>query len=92
MPRLGSFGFGIADVEVQARLGRPEAALSTLRQAIDSGWRANWWLQGERSPHLSTIRGNPEFRAMLDEISADMAAQLAHVREMDREGQLATAP
>ena len=90
MPRLGSFGFGIADVEVQVRLGRPEAALSTLRQAIDSGWRANWWLQGERSPHLSTIRGNPEFRAMLDEIRADMAAQLAHVREMDREGRLMT--
>lgn len=92
MPRLGTFGYGIADVEVQARLGRHEAALSTLRHAIDSGWRAGWWLQGERSPHLSAIRGNPEFEAMLDEIRTDMAAQRARVREMDREGRLATVP
>lgn len=92
MPRLGSFGYGIADVEVLSRLGRTDAALLALRQAIDSGWRANWWLQGERSPHLAALHGNPVFRSMADEIREDLAVQLARVREMADSGQLASVP
>lgn len=94
MPRLGSFGFGIADVEVLSRLGRTESALITLRQAIDSGWRANWnwWLQGERNPHLIALRRNPEFGSMMNEVRHEMATQLAHVQEMADKGELASEP
>ena len=92
MPRLGSWGFGIADVEVYARRGETERALTVLRQAIDSGWRAFWWAQGERSPHLTTLRADPRFAAMMEEIRADMKTQLDRVREMDRSGQLAPIP
>ncbi len=35
---------------------------------------------------------DPEFQAMVEEIEADMAAQLARVREMERNGELAPIP
>ena len=38
-PRLGFRGFGIADVEALALLGRRDEALARLREAIDAGWR-----------------------------------------------------
>jgi hypothetical protein len=34
----------------------------------------------------------PEFKAMVAEIKADMAVQLAHVREMEANGELAPIP
>ena len=33
--------------------------------------------------------GEPEFQAMVEEIEADMAAQLARVHEMEQRGELA---
>ncbi|MGW8367056.1 MAG: tetratricopeptide repeat protein [Gammaproteobacteria bacterium] len=92
MPRLGSWGYGIADVEARARLGQTELALTALRNAVDGGWRAFWWAQGERSPHLVALREDPRFEAMMDEIRADMGAQRDRVREMERIGQLAPIP
>jgi len=34
----------------------------------------------------------PEFQAMMAEVEADMAAQLAQLREMERSGELAAVP
>jgi hypothetical protein len=92
MPRLGSRGYGFADVEVYARQGKTRFALDALRQAIDEGHRWFWWSQGERSPHTASLSGNAEFKAMMDEIRADMAAQLERVRQMEANGELADVP
>ncbi len=46
----------------------------------------------ERSSNLESLRDEPEFQAMVAEIEADMAAQLAHVREMERNGELEPIP
>ena len=92
MPRRGLRGYGIADVEVYARQGKTRPALDALRQAIDEGHRWFWWSQGERSPHMTTIAQNAEFMAMMDEIRADMAAQLERVRQMEANGELAVVP
>ena len=83
MPRLGSFGYGIADVEVHARRGNIELALQTLRSAVDLRWRAAWWAQGKTSPHLESLRDHPEFTAMMAEIEADMASQLEQIRALE---------
>jgi len=43
-------------------------------------------------PDLVSLHGEPEYQAMVAEIEADMAAQLARVREMERNGELEPIP
>ncbi len=86
-PRLGWLGYWIADVQVYAQRGDKRRALASLRKAVDQGWRAEWWWSLAR-PDLDVLRDEPEFQAIVDEIRADMATQLAHVREMERSGEL----
>jgi hypothetical protein len=92
IPRLGQIGYGVADVKIYALRGEKQKALSTLRQAIDEGWRAFWWYFLKHDPTLESLHGEPEFQAMVAEIEADMAAQLARVREMERNGELEPIP
>ena len=92
MPRLGIFGFGIDDVRIYAIRGERQLALSTLRQAVDAGWRYFWWYALEHDLSLELLHDEPEFQAMVAEIKADMAAQLESVREMERNGELASIP
>jgi len=89
MPRLGSRGYGIADVEIYARQGKTQMALRALKQAIDEGFRWYWWAQGRDSPHMISLLGVAEFEVMMQEIEDDMSAQLLRVREMEAEGELA---
>jgi tetratricopeptide (TPR) repeat protein len=92
IPRMGFFGYGFADVEILARLGKEEQAIASLRRAIDDNYRAYWWSQVEKSPHTASLRENPEFIAMMREIKEDMALQLARVREMRLNAELPTIP
>ncbi len=88
IPRLGWEGYGISDVLIYAQQGKTRQALSALRQAIGKRWRTVWWFFLEQDPNLDSIRDEPEFQAMVEEIRADMAAQLERVREMEASGEL----
>jgi len=90
--RLGFYGYGVADVKIYALRGDKQKALSALRQAIDEGWRTLWWYHLKYDPTLESLHDEPEYQAMVAEIEADMAAQLAHVREMERNGELEPIP
>ncbi len=92
LPRLGRNGFGITDVRILALQGKKEQALATLRGAIDEGWRADWWLYLKHDPALEALYSEPEFTAMRDKLSAEMATQLARVREMQASSEIPTAP
>jgi len=92
IPRGGLDGYWIADVQIYALQGKTKDALAALREAIDDGWRTLWWYYLERDPNLASIRGEPEFHAMLEGVRADMATQLERVREMQRNGELASIP
>ena len=92
LPRLGAAGYGIADVEAYARLGKRDEAIASLRHAIDSHYRAFWWAQGEKSAHTLSLHEDPQFTAMMEELRADMALQLARVREMQVNGELPDIP
>jgi TolB-like protein/DNA-binding winged helix-turn-helix (wHTH) protein/Tfp pilus assembly protein PilF len=99
VPRRGEAGYGIADVQIYALQGEKQKALSALRQAIDEGWRGSWRYSLESWQYslkynsaLESLHDEPEFQAMVAEIEADMAAQLARVREMERNGELAAIP
>ena len=66
--------------------------MSALQRAIDEGWRRYWWYYLKQDPTLESLHDEPEFQAMIAEIEADMAAQRARVREMERNGELAPIP
>jgi TolB-like protein/Tfp pilus assembly protein PilF len=92
MARRSGYGFGIADVQIYAIRGERKKALSTLRQAIDEGWRAYWWYYLKLDLSLESLHGEPEFQAMVSEIEAEMASQLESVRELEQNGELALTP
>ena len=92
VPRLGWDGHGIADVQIYALQGEKQKALAALRQAIDEGWRTLWWYYLKRDPVLESLHDEPEFQAIIAEIEADMAEQLARVRKMERNGELEPIP
>jgi tetratricopeptide (TPR) repeat protein len=84
--------YGIADVELHALRGEKEQALAALREHAAAGTRYMWRWQLLYNPNLESIRDTPEFAAIVAEIEADMAEQLARVREMQRSGELTAIP
>jgi hypothetical protein len=55
-------------VKIYALQGEKQKALSTLRQAIDEGWREFWWFYLKQDPILEPLHDEPEFQAMIAEI------------------------
>ena len=83
---VAAAGVGAVPVEVEAWRSRHTAeALAALRRAVDGGWRWEWW-QVETDPTLASIRAEPAFVAIIDEVKADVARQLMRVRELERNG------
>jgi len=91
-PTTGPWGYGVANVELHALRGDNEQALAALRENVAAGMRYMWRLQLLYNPNLDSIRDTPEFNAVVAEIEADMATQLAQVREMERNGELEPIP
>ncbi|MCH8891520.1 MAG: hypothetical protein IH827_10670 [Myxococcales bacterium] len=85
-------GYGFANVDLHALRGEKEKALAALREGAANGTRYMWRLQLLYNPNLESIRDTPEFAAIVAEIEADMAEQLARVREMERNGELEPIP
>jgi TolB-like protein len=83
--------YGPATATAHLLLGEPDDALAALREAIDSGWRAGSWIL-ERDPIYAPLWDHPEFQALMTEVRADMAAQLAQLREMEKRGELTGIP
>ena len=71
----------VVDVHLLSLRGDKTAALSTLREAVDSGWRYDW-LMHIGNMNLDSLRNEPEFIAIVAQIEADMATQLAALRRM----------
>jgi TolB-like protein len=93
-PQIGVWGagYGYADVELHALRGDKERALAALREDAAKGIRYLWRFHLLHNPNLESIRDTPEFAAIVAGIEADMAAQLARVREMERNGELEPIP
>ena len=63
-----------------------------MQRAIDEGWRNSWWYYLKSDPTLESLHDEPEFQTIVAEIEADMAEQLARVREMESNGELEPIP
>ena len=79
MPRMGGWGYGIADVEIYALRGQNREALAALRTAEKAGWRKSWRYYRDFDPDLAAIRNEPEFKAVFADIERDMARQRAEL-------------
>lgn len=76
LPRLGTFGYGIRDVQIYALLGRKEDALAAFRDALDEGFRGSLIFDGWpliADPYLESIRDDPRFASMIDELDGYLA-------------------
>lgn len=86
LPRMGGWigqGHGVEDARIHALRGDRTAALKALQEAIDQGWRLDWWYHLELDPALESLHDDPVFKAMRQEVAADMAAQLTRLREVE---------
>jgi tetratricopeptide (TPR) repeat protein len=76
LPRLGTYGHGIRDVQIYALLGRREDALGAFREALDEGFRGSLMFDGWplfADPYLDAIRDDPRFARMISELDDDLA-------------------
>jgi tetratricopeptide (TPR) repeat protein len=88
LPLLGSWGNGVGKARSLALLGEDQQALDELRRGVDAGWRFFWRYEFDADPLLDSLRGTPEFQALRARVAADMAEQLAHVRELEASGEI----
>lgn len=77
---------GIQRAMIFALKGDREAALETIGQTLDSGWREAWWFYLELDPSFDSIRDTPGFQSILESVRADMAAQRARLEELEDSG------
>ena len=86
LPRLGWFGYGIADAEILALRGDAAGAAQRISEARRQGWLLRWWTL-ERNLNLTAVRDAPEVRRVIAETRREVGKQLEEVRQ-----QQATSP
>lgn len=88
-PRMGMWGYGIRDAEVLALLGRPEAAIDALQDAVDAGFVSlrpfELWSIDE-TPLIDSLRSNPRYEAIRGRIEHEVDITRRLVEEAENEG------
>jgi TolB-like protein/Flp pilus assembly protein TadD len=72
-----NFPLGVSKAEALALLGRGDEAIDSLRLVVKDGWRLMWRWDTQFNRNFDSIRDDPRFVALQNEIEADLEAQLA---------------
>lgn len=67
---------------VHAIRGELEEANRWLRRAVEGGWAFGYTYMGPRDPMLESLRGDPEFEAIMARARARLDAQRRRIEEM----------
>ena len=70
----GRDAYGAWDAAIHAIRGDNQQAISALREAVDLGWRKDWWWL-LRYPFFDGVRNDPEWLKLVSELEADIARQ-----------------
>lgn len=73
MHRVRGAGYGAWDVYIHAARGNRHEAIVALRDAIDTGWRDQWWRL--RTLYFDEMKNEPEWIRLIDELEADISRQ-----------------
>jgi TolB-like protein/tetratricopeptide (TPR) repeat protein len=90
-PRLGTFGYGIRDVQIFALLGRTEDAINAFREALDQGFRSSLIFDGwplAADPYIDSIRSDPRFLQMQAELDSYIEAMHQSLLDAEYSGSL----
>ena len=71
MHRTRGWSYGAADIIIHVLRGNNGRAKTALREAIDTGWRQDWWRL--RGPGFALIEQDPEWQMLIAELNADVA-------------------
>ena len=86
VPGVHGYLTNIIDVELLALNAEKNAALETLHEAIDGGWRSSWiWHMSNEN--LSSLRDESEFHAIIAQLEEDMATQLKAIQALPDMGE-----
>jgi TolB-like protein len=88
-PVNATYGKFLLEVELFAILGDRDKAIDTLAAIVDAGWNS---YVSPHNPNLAGIAEDPEYLRLTGVIQERVDAELAKVREMEENGQLARTP
>jgi TolB-like protein/Tfp pilus assembly protein PilF len=91
-PLLGRSGYAPYDARALALRGRKPEALAALRAAERAGWRSDWRLYRDLDPAFDSIRDDPEFKVIFEDIERDMARQRAELARRPKDAPLDLDP
>ena len=71
-----NYPLGIAKVDALALLGQKPAAIAELQRVVNDGFRLLWRWETEFNPNQASLRDDPGYTAIVDQLRSDVAAQL----------------
>ena len=86
VPGVHGYLTNIIDVELLALNAEKNAALETLHEAIDGGWRFSW-IWHMNNENLSSLRDESEFHAIIAQLEEDMDTQLKAIQALPDMGE-----
>lgn len=80
----GCFIYLGAAATIHQLRGETACAITSFHDAIDAGWRSTWWMW-KRESNSGPLRDQPEFQSAIAKLEAEMATELAQLKEMEQD-------